>query len=204
MDYIPTQGRLGLLRSHVCVRAISKYQNAVVFVIVAFAHALIILEGLRQKITASELLSERVLYMIYLAPQSHKSLEELQKPKVSQLRPVWFEAPTIQFAEPDFASNFTHSDNTSYKLANKKAEQYRDIFDPRLREKLENLPLRVSKKLKIQHLGVGVTLEDIGGGLCIYGDALRKEGRKVKCGPDEGELMMQNVEKALADPLGIH
>jgi hypothetical protein len=93
--------------------------------------------------------------------------------------------------------------STHYEFPNKKAGRYKDVFDPKIRKKLENLSVKIMPKPKIQYLGVGITLEDIGNGKCIYGNAFTGEGSVVKCGPDEGERMMLNVERSLDDPLGL-
>ncbi|GGY68265.1 hypothetical protein GCM10011613_10590 [Cellvibrio zantedeschiae] len=92
----------------------------------------------------------------------------------------------------------------TYEFPTKKSGRYKDVFNPELRKKLQDLPERKVVKPKIQYLGVGITLEDIGNGMCLYGDAFLKTGYKVKCGPDQGEQMMINMEHALADPLHLN
>lgn len=112
--------------------------------------------------------------------------------------------PELTFSEDDFALGFGDDSSVdTYEFPHKKSDRYNDVFNPELRKRLQELTGRKMPKPKIQYIGVGITLEDIGDGKCIYGDAFHKSGAVVKCGPDQGEIMMENVEKSLADPLGL-
>ncbi len=184
----------------------SKQEAIVIFFLIAIFHLILIVVALNAKIKRLEASVAPAFKVFYLSQVKIPLEIELNAPVVE---PAVVKASIvlseIVIEEPTQTSlDFTIEQPTShYEFPNKKAGRYKDVFDPKLRKRLEDLPIKIIPKPKIQYLGVGITLEDIGNGKCIYGDAFHKTGNIVKCGPDEGERMMLNVERALDDPLGL-
>lgn len=209
MVFFNLQGRLGDLRF---VRAgylqgsKSKPESIVVFIVIVFFHLVLILVVLNEKMEQREVSVTPAFKMIYLSQVKIPLQTELNIPVVKRisikasimLPEIVIEEKTQTALDITFEQPSNH-----YEFPNKKAGRYKDVFDPKLRKKLLDLPIKAMPKPKIQYQGVGITLEDIGNGKCIYGDAFSGGGRIVKCGPDEGERMMLNVERALDDPLGL-
>ncbi len=181
----------------------SKKSSLVLFLVVFLMHVLLVFYMLKYGVKVREaLVVEAQVNLMLLKPENNSApFSDLPiNPDERSVILLEVVIPEIEIKELDLGvSDF----NDTYELHNKNSDKYKDVFDPKLRKKLQALPPQVKKKPKIQYLGVGITLEDIGNGMCIYGDALHKTGRKVKCGLDQGEQMMLNVEQALADPLGI-
>lgn len=183
-----------------------KQESIIVFIVIVMFHVALILVALNAKIKQREASVTPAFKMIYLSQvkipiQTELNIPVIKNPtvKTSMLLPE-----IVIEEQAQAALDITVEQPTShYAFPNKKAGRYKDVFDPKLRKKLEDLPIKVIPKPKIQYLGVGITLEDIGNGKCIYGNAFTGEGNIVKCGPDEGESMMLNVERALDDPLGL-
>jgi hypothetical protein len=199
-------GELWFVRASVHYRQRSKQESAVILFLIVILHLVLIVVALNAKIKQREAAVTPAFKMIYL---SHVKI-----PIPTELNIPVIEHPTVKasMALPEIvieekaqtALDITVEQPTShYEFPNKKAGRYKDVFDPKLRKKLVELPIKTIPKPKIQYLGVGITLEDIGNGKCIYGNAFTGEGNIVKCGPDEGERMMLNVERALDDPLGL-
>lgn len=185
-----------------------QYSLRVLFFTLAI-HMAIIFIAITSHLHKSEQTETAIKLMpIYVAPLT--SAFSSETPSIQ--RDIQFSLPIIvpELVFPQFetdisilnASDFLGQE--AYELPTKKSGRYKDVFNPELRKKLQDLPERKIAKPKIQYLGVGITLEDIGDGMCLYGDAFAKTGQKVKCGPDQGEQMMLNVEHALADPLHLN
>ena len=182
------------------------HESIFIFIVIVFFHLALIVIALNSKITQLETSVVPALKMVLLSPVKIPIKTELDIPLIESVSiKTEVVLPAIFFekeAQPALDITFEQS-SKYYEFPNKKAERYKDVFDPKLRKTLEDLPIKTMPKPKIQYLGVGITLEDIGNGKCIYGNAFAGEGRIVKCGPDEGERMMLNVERALVDPLGL-
>jgi hypothetical protein len=181
-----------------------KKSSYLAFVFVVVVHCSLIIAAFNQRLMRhEEFLVETQVTLVLLqqeesqSVQSENSLSHISKHSIA-LPEISF--PDVQIENVELNIPYL---NEAYELPNKKSERYKNVFDPKLRKKLQELPPVVKAKPKIQYLGVGITLEDIGNGKCIYGDAFHKAGSIVKCGPNEGERMMQNVERALEDPLGL-
>jgi hypothetical protein len=185
----------------------SKPNSIILFVIVVCVHLLLIVIVLNVKVRQRQsYIAESVFNMVQLPSEKLELNIEPEKPlKHIQLHipPLTLPSYSVNDFEVEPANLSATEFAAPYEFPSKKDNLYKDVFHPELRKKLQNLLPSIKHKPKIQHLGVGITLEDIGNGKCIYGDAFHKDGRIVKCGPDQGEQMMENVEKALADPLGL-
>lgn len=209
MVFLNRQGQLGVLRfAHASFHQghRSKQESIVIFIVIVILHFILIVVALNAKIKQRGPLVSPAFKIIYLSQinipvQTELNIPVIEHPTVKALMAL----PEIVIEEQtQTALDITLEQSTShYEFPNKKAGRYKDVFDPKLRKKLEDLRIKTIPKPKIQYLGVGVTLEDIGNGKCIYGNAFTGEGSVVKCGPDEGERMMLNVERALDDPLGL-
>jgi hypothetical protein len=94
----------------------------------------------------------------------------------------------------------------SYKLPIANSDKYQHLFDPRIRERLQNLKHFTKSKTRSVD---GVQILDLGNGECELTTVGRSaagrpsESVTVKCGNNESEQMIENMEKALADPLGL-
>jgi hypothetical protein len=183
-----------------------KQESIIIFIVIVILHLALIIFVLNAKIKQRETSVTPAFKMIYLSQVKIPVQTELNIPVVERasIKASMVLPEIIIEEQTQTALDITiEQPSTHYEFPNKKAGRYKDVFDPKLRKKLEELPIKSMPKPKIQYLGVGITLEDIGDGKCIYGDAFAGGGSIVKCGPDEGERMMLNVERALDDPLGL-
>lgn len=176
-------------------------RSLAVICVVAFAHVIVIILAMNMKAKQRELRPEGAINLATVLKKPEGLFLEPKKPLIYIRPPQPIYYPRIQIAEPALLVG-EPVDFTS-QLPSQASKQYTDVFDPKLRKKLQDLPVRKKTEPKIKRLGVGVTLEYIGDGICIFGDSVNKTGRKVKCGADSGEQMLMNVERALADPLGL-
>ena len=209
MVFLNLQGQLGELsftRASYHQSHRSKQESIVIFIVIVILHLALIVVVLNTKVKQREASVTPAFKMIYLSQVKIPIQTELNIPVIERVSikaaMVLPEIVIEEQAQTTLDITFEQS-SKHYEFPNKKAGRYKDVFDPKLRKKLEDLPIKTMAKPKIQYLGVGITLEDIGNGKCIYGNAFTGEGRIVKCGPDEGERMMLNVERALDDPLGL-
>jgi len=97
------------------------------------------------------------------------------------------------------------TENDNYQLRNKNSDKYKHLFDPRLREKLQNLKHFIKSKTRSVD---GIEVLDIGNGMCeltsVSNSPSSSGSAVVKCGNNESEQMVENIENALKDPLGIN
>lgn len=93
-----------------------------------------------------------------------------------------------------------------YQFPDKGASKFQHLFDPRLRNRLQNLKHFTKSKTRSVD---GVQVLDLGDGNCEFTTVgTSKTGRMsesvvVKCGNNESEQMVENMEKALKDPFGL-
>lgn len=186
----------------------SSARSLLSLLIVLFVHVLIISYTFKNRFQSTEVFAvEPQVNLILLTPEKVSpslnnlslGLGELSVSNFENVIPR-MEFPSIEdrgldLDSPDY--------NNTFELPNKNSNKYKDVFDPKLRKRLQDLPSPKKVKPKIEYLGVGITLEHLGNGKCLYGDAFHKTGNVVKCGLDEGVQMMLNVERALDDPLGL-
>jgi len=129
----------------------------------------------------------------------------------------------IQLAELDIAQS-VHADltriysaaDTPYQLPDKNADLYPDVFDPRLRKKLQDAHANrkpVKKDLINTWVSGETTLAEVGDGECVASmpkTDSRDRGTswsmiRVKCGKSDSEKMMDNINadlEARKHPLG--
>jgi hypothetical protein len=116
-------------------------------------------------------------------------------PNLPEIDRLQIEADTADYAEPP-----------TYAFPERGSEKFQHLFDPRPRERLQNL--KHFTKSKTRSID-GIQILDLGNGRCeltFVGSSKRglpSESVEVKCGNNESEQMVENMEKALADPLGL-
>ena len=202
MEFYYLQGRLYFLFGK-SVKNFSKnnLQRAVLFISILFFHCVLFIAFMRIQLGKHQTLSlQRTFTLVSLPPERNSPILELPPPSLNfNTHLMQIPLPNIEIAEsPTQTMNATSIEmDKSYELPNKSSNRYQEIFDPKLRQKLQALHQPSIVKPKIQSLGIGVTLENIGDGKCIYGDAFNRTGKIVKCGPDEGERMMNNINEEL-------
>lgn len=195
------------VRASVHHRQRPEQKSVVLFFLVLILHMVLIVLAFNTQIKLREAAVTPGFKIIHLAQVKIPVQTELNAPVIERtVINVSMALPDIVIEEQIQTAIITSIEQpkSHYEFPSKKAGRYKDVFDPRLRKKLEDLPVKTIPKPKIQYLGVGITLEDIGDGKCIYGNAFSGEGRTVKCGPNEGERMMLNIERDLDDPLGLN
>ena len=160
---------------------------------------------------------------IYQKPPLATSIEEnrldylITRPKKSLLEAAPPEQNTLQ-VQPDLSSvkpptelQFPPMEAVPALTAEpsflKKKDAYQHLFDPRLREKLAQLKHFTKSKTRSVE---GIEIVDLGGGICELTSLDSGSGStglpgsvQVKCGNNESEQMIENMEQALNDPLDL-
>lgn len=187
-----------------------KKNSALLFALVIAFHIVIILLILSsQSASRSNAAYEKPLQLLQLQPE-----KEINSYNVN-VQPLSVRAPEIQFVIPESINDanqiqFIESDlkvlpsADTYELPSENAHLYPDVFDPRLRKKLQENHQVVSKaklaKLRTWKDVTGNTVVEVGEGSCIRSMPSTGNSRaanwsllRFKCGRDEGEKMMDNV-----------
>lgn len=116
------------------------------------------------------------------------------------------DSPVINPVPIELDPEAINAESSNYTISSAKAEKYQHLFDPRLRERLQNL--KHFTKSKTRSIG-DTQILDLGNGQCEYTWVSSSRtgppsvSVQVKCGNNESEQMIENMEKALADPLGL-
>ena len=156
--------------------------------------------------------SQTLSHLVAIVEPKHQDAE------TSSIKPADnFPTVNIPFHIPDIADrDIIYEDLSShsfpsdqYKLHNKNSDKYQHLFDPRLREKLQNLKHFTKSKTRSVD---GIQILDIGDGMCELTSLSNApsssgsggESAVVKCGNNQSEQMVENMEKTLKDPLGIN
>jgi hypothetical protein len=210
MEYFQLQGRLGLFEPvHSSSRRVSKNQSSLVLGIIVLVHAVLILLVLNEKVRPREIFPfERIIQLVQLQPEKNISISEPEKPIVDVKTSVTsLTAPALSFKDSNNSKldlSLPQSDSL-YELPDGTEGQYKDVFDPKLRKKLQeahaNRKPKKQNTINTWETSGGTTLVDMGDGECIASmpkvDS-RQRGTnwsmlRVKCGKTDSEKMMDNV-----------
>ena len=191
-----------------------KKNSALLFILVVALHSVIILLILgNQSARRSNVINEKPLQLLQLQPEKKINSYNVD------VQPLSLRAPEIQLVIPESISDtnqiqFIESDLKglpsvdTYELPTENSHLYPDVFDPRLRKKLQENHQVVSKaklaKLRTWKDVTGNTVVEVGEGSCIRSMPSTGNSRatnwsllRFKCGKDEGEKMMDNVNADL-------
>ena len=183
-------------------RGVSRRQSRLVLVGIILFHVLIILLMLNEKTKRALILPEDHLQMISLRPEREELIDELNVPKVDELKPIQIPFPQIQIAEPPLTTNQSQTNYLGNDLSDS-AGQYGNVFDPKLRKKLMesqdlNRP-RAQGKSKTWTAIDGRTYIELGDGVCMV--SMPKVGAQDRannwgattCGKNDSEKAMDRV-----------
>lgn len=183
-------------------RGVSRRQSRLVLVGIILFHVLIILLMLNEKTKRALLLPEDHLQMISLRPEREELIDELNIPKVDELKPIQIRFPQIQIAEPPLTTNESLTNYSENDLSDS-AGRYGNVFDPKLRKKLMesqdlNRPRGAAKTKKWTGID-GKTYIELGDGACMV--SMPKVGAQdrannwgvTNCGKNDSEKAMDRV-----------
>lgn len=209
MAFLNIQGRFVLLGSEsykYSPRQQAKRNSIFILISVVAAHVIlicIVVIAKNEKVS-SELLP--ILQMIQLAPEVKTAEAEIEKPDISfQSNVVDIKLPKIDIND-DALLHISLSDYqspTPYELPNPNAAKYRDVFDPKMRQKLIdaqaiNKP-RAKDKSGSWTESDGRVFIDMGDGNCLVSmpkTDWRERGTNwggTRCGKTDSEKMMDSV-----------
>lgn len=216
MEIFQLQERLILLvrgRLNYSSRSVTQHNSPFVLILIVLIHLLLIALVLNIKSKQRKDISfEAIMQLRELPTKNIYSVSETEIPNINvDVKPIHLVVPEITFKEnnktPLDLSVIT-SDQT-YELPDANAELYKDVFDPKLRKKLQEAhAARKPKKqesLETWRASNGTTLVDMGSGECMASMPqmdLRDRGTnwgllRVKCGETESERMMNNIDADL-------
>lgn len=207
MVLLNLQGRFGDLwfsRASYLQGRKSKSESTVIFIVIVFFHLVLIVIAINSKITQRETSVAPALKMIYLAQIKPPDQTELHIPFVEHvLINESVVVPEIIIDEQSALVIQLDLPQSNYQLPNPNDAKYRDVFDPKMRQKLIaaepfNRELQ-SNSLKSWRTSGGQMVDEIGDGLCMT--ALPKTDSRdrgtayttFKCGPSDSEKMMDSV-----------
>ena len=192
-----------------------KKSSALLLSLVVVFHSVIIFLMLNSKaIQRSNLSYQKPLQLLQLQPERKIISNQIG------LQSLNIHAPEIRLTLPETIKDnksleFSESDlrglpsEDTYELPSKNAHLYNDVFDPRLRKQLQENHQVVSKakraKLRTWQDVAGNTVVEVADGSCIRSMPSIGNSRETnwsllrfKCGKNEGERMMDNVNADLA------
>jgi hypothetical protein len=209
MAIIGLQDRLGFLDgrfSGYSPRYQAKRNSGAILIAIVMAHGLFIFIALTTKTKQRENIPvQPLLQLIQLQPENLVVLE-LEKPNVS------FQSSAVHLQLPEIDITFSaliHLDLSDYQstvpyaLPNPNDAKYRDVFDPKLRQKLIdaqaiNKPRTKEKSTSWTEID-GRTFVDMGNGECLV-SMQKVDSRErginfgfTRCGKTDSEKMMDNV-----------
>ena len=216
MEIFQLQERLILLvrgRLNYSSRSVTQHNSPFVLILIVLIHLLLIALVLNIKSKQrKDIYFEAIMQLRELPTKNIYSISEPEVPNINvDVKPIHLVVPALDFKEnnkiPLDLSVIT-SDQT-YELPDANAELYKDVFDPKLRKKLQEA--HASRKPKKQNTlntwetAGGATLVDMGDGECIASMPkidFRDRGTswsllRVKCGETDSEKMMDNVSADL-------
>ena len=149
-------------------------------------------------------------------PAILKVLTERHEVSVLSLPPISQKNSQSNFLKLESPSKLTFESTYSnpegsdkpYEFVDPGSAQYQHLFDPRLREKLKSVKhFSKSKNRSVD----GIEISDMGDGTCMLTSLSSQQSGNsagpgwvvVKCGNNESEQMIENMEKSLSDPLGL-
>jgi len=207
MVFLNLQGRFGDLwfaRASYLQGRKSKSGSIVIFIVIVFFHLALIVIALNSKIKHRETSVAPAFKMIHLSQVKPPDQIELHTPVVESISiNASVVAPEIIIDEQSALVIQLDFPQSNYRLPNPNDAKYRDVFDPKVRQKLIaaepfNRVLQ-SSSLKSWRTSGGQMVDEIGDGLCMT--ALPKTDSRdrgtayttFKCGPSDSEKMMDSV-----------
>ncbi len=218
MERFELQGRLNLLMRgciHYPSKAVSQHNSPFLFVIIVLIHLLLIAIALNSKFKPRERSSfESIIQLVQLQPEKAIAVVELEQPNINfKTNSIYLGAPELSFKE-SYRSELDLSlpkSNQIYEFPDGTVEQYKDVFDPKLRKKLIEAKslniVRAAEKQKRWTAPDGALYMDDGEGHCRHSmlnvdthstatnwSTLTLNG---SCSKDEGGRMMDNINADL-------
>ena len=209
MVFLNLQGRFFLLGSEpyrYSPKQQAKRNSISILISVVVAHVVLIFIVILAKSekVSSEL--QPILQMIKLSPEVEKTAIEIEKPEISfQANVVDIKLPKIDINEDSLLhiSLNDYQSPTPYELPNPNDTKYRDVFDPKMRQKLIdaqgfNRP-HVTGKESSWTTSDGRVVTEIGDGNCLV-SKLKTDWRDrgtsydaVRCGKNDSEKIIDSV-----------
>ncbi len=208
MVFLNLQGRFFLLGESYkySPRQQAKRNSISVFISVVVAHAVLIFVVILAKSEKVGGELQPILQMIQLSPEVEAETIDVEKPDISfQTNVVDIKFPKIDIND-DSRLHISLSDYqspTPYELPNPNDAKYRDVFDPKMRQKLIdaqaiNKP-RAKRKSDSWSESDGRVFIDMGDGNCLVSMTKtdwRERGTNwggTRCGKTDSEKMMDSV-----------
>ena len=188
-------------------KRISRKASGFIFAIIVIAHGVLIILVLNSKSKSQEYTAtETLLQLVELSPEKHLLRAELEEPEVIfQFNTIHSKLPDIDIKDIPLrgADLGDYLSTVPYELPNSNDARYRDVFDPKLRQKLIdaqaiNKPRAKEKSTSWTEID-GRTFVDMGNGECLVSmqkvDS-RERGTNwgmTRCGKTDSEKIMDNV-----------
>ena len=190
-------------------RSLLQHNSPLVLVLIILIHFFLIALILNIKSKQRKDLAYETIMQLREAPSENIFyVSEPETPNINvEVKPIHLVVPELDFKENNKTRldlSVVPSDQT-YELPEANAELYKDVFDPKLRKKLQeahaNRKPKKQNTLNTWETSGGTTLVDMGDGECIASmpkiDS-RQRGTtwsmlRVKCGKTDSEKMMDNV-----------
>lgn len=188
-------------------KAILQNDSPLVFVIIVLIHLLLIALALNTKFKSRERSPfESIMQLVQLQPEKPVLISEREQPNIDfKTNSIYQGVPELNFKEinkSELDLRLPQSDRL-YELPDATAEQYTDVFDPKLRKKLIdaqvfNIPRKKEKPTSWTESD-GRVFVDMGNGQCFV--SMQKMDSRVRgtnwgmtpCGKTDSEKMMGNV-----------
>ncbi len=197
-------GDLGFTSSSYLKTRRFKSKSIVTFIAILLFHLVLIVVVFNAKLKQRETSAVPAFKMIYLSQEKPPDQTELHIPVVERvLINASVVVPEIIIDEQSAQAIQLDLPQSNYQLPNPNDAKYRDVFDPKMRQKLIaaepfNRELQ-SNSLKSWRTSGGQMVDEIGDGLCMT--ALPKTDSRdrgtayttFKCGPSDSEKMMDSV-----------
>lgn len=211
MVFLNLQGRLGDLgfaRASYHQGRKPKQESALIFIAIALLHMILIVVALNIKSKQREISVMPAFKMIYLSQEKPPAKTELNIPVIE---PVSIRAsmvlPDVIFEERPALDLRIDTSSSSYVLPNPNDSKYRDVFDPKMRQKLIDAEILNRARIKGQTIdwkeSDGRDFAAKGDGRCFVSmrqvDS-RDRGKNLGgtgCGKTDSESMMDRVNDDL-------
>jgi hypothetical protein len=209
MVFLNLQGRFVLLGSEpyrYSPKQQAKRNSISIFISVVVAHVVLIFIVIiaKSEKVSSEL--QPILQMIRLSPEVQPAAIDVEKPDISfQIKVVDIKLPKIDINDDSLLhiSLSDYQSPTPYELPNPNDAKYRDVFDPKMRQKLIdaqgiNRPRAKEKSGSWTEID-GRVFIDMGDGNCFVAipkTDWRERGTNwgsTRCGKTDNEKMMDSV-----------
>jgi hypothetical protein len=214
MDFLQSQGRLNALvhsRTGYFRKVSFQKYSPWIFIVILLIHFFLVIIILNAKIRRGEsFTAEPVMQIVRIAPDYKISIPEPTQPIVDiKSHNLYLDSPELDFSEiyeSPLDLSIPQSD-LPYQLPDQAAQQYKNVFDPKLRKKLlEAQPFNASRKIAKPNSWTeadGRTFVDIGNGMCLVSMPKTDSHERgtnwghTRCGKTNSEKMMDNVNADL-------